>query len=59
MTRLHISDLHLAERMATVFAQAAAVAMHPLHRTEFHDPPPRAVPAAHDWDDWHYYEGEK
>jgi hypothetical protein len=51
-TRLHLPHPHIADHVAEVFEHAVLERLH-------HQPPTRAVPAADDWNDWHWYEGEK
>lgn len=46
---LHMPHPHIAARVAEAFEHAANER---LHRAEV--APPRAVPAAADWNDWHH-----
>lgn len=45
--RLHLPHPHIAERFAEIFE-------HALHHGHPEVPAPRTVPAARDWDEWHW-----
>lgn len=46
MKRVHLPHPHIAARFAEVFE-------HALHHGR-HEEPPRIVPPAEDWNDWHW-----
>lgn len=49
---LHMPHPHIAARVAEAFEHAVIERLHRADPT-----PPRAVPAAEDWNEWHWYEG--
>jgi hypothetical protein len=52
----HLHAPHLADRFIGAFAEGVLGRM--LHHEQWHEPPARTVPAAADWPEWKWYEGD-
>jgi hypothetical protein len=56
MKSVHAPHLHLAHRFIGALGEGVFSGL--LHHEQWHEPPARTVPAAADWPEWHWYEGD-